>query len=350
MAARSKALDGARGCGFLLVLLAHIDPARFMVGGVLGVGFFFVLSGYLITQQAVRSTGMLEYYRRRFQRILPLLYLYLCLNALVAVALGHSMRGYGWHFAFMSDWLSSWNLAPKTGGVVGHLWTIAIEAQFYLVWPVILAIAGPKRIYVLLALIGGAILWRMLVGDAYLATMTLPARIDAFAAGGLAAIAAHRKWRAPTLIAGAVAVSYAIISVPISQFAQPTGWSSAAPSMLAGMAAAFAALVSILAEVQPRALEYRPLTWAGERAYSLYIWHVPLLLAAEKIPLSPAFRLVLGVAATLGVAWLSHIWIEAKFTELIDRAWRDWSARKSAAVDPVQSLLAGVELHKREAA
>lgn len=263
MAARSKALDGARGCGFLLVLLAHIDPARFMVGGVLGVGFFFVLSGYLITQQAVRSTGMLEYYRRRFQRILPLLYLYLCLNALVAVALGHSMRGYGWHFAFMSDWLSSWNLAPKTGGVVGHLWTIAIEAQFYLVWPVILAIAGPKRIYVLLALIGGAILWRMLVGDAYLATMTLPARIDAFAAGGLAAIAAHRKWRAPTLIAGAVAVSYAIISVPISQFAQPTGWSSAAPSMLAGMAAAFAALVSILAEVQPRALEYRPLTWAG---------------------------------------------------------------------------------------
>ena len=163
---RIPALDGIRGVAILLVLAGHTaqnyqpldEPVRrwllaFANPGA-GVRLFFVLSGYLITQllleeQAATATiSLRRFYGRRILRIFPAFYAYLLAAFLVnAVRPGDLAPGawiaagtFTWNYAFL--WTSA---PPVIYWDLGHLWTLAVEQQFYLIWPLLLLWLGPRR-------------------------------------------------------------------------------------------------------------------------------------------------------------------------------------------------------------
>lgn len=311
---RSRTLDGARGFGFLLVLFAHVDPQRFMLLGIIGVAFFFALSGFLITRQITRETNIRRYYWRRLVRIMPLAYLYLAINGALAAAAGLSMSGYAWHFAFLSDWLLTAQAPTFTGGFVGHLWTIAVEVQFYMLWPAVLLVAGRRRVPVLIGIMVAALLWRLAVTNPYAATITLPSRVDAFAAGAIAALLPAGRWRIIAVGTGALVLVAAFVAMGPTDFANPLDWGSKAAFLLTGLALVFGPSIPAIEQRAPRFLSNAALVWSGERAYSLYIWHVPVLAAAEKLPLPFAWQIVLALVGIAGTAWASHRFIEAQLT------------------------------------
>lgn len=169
---RSQLLDAMRGLAVLTVLAFH---AGLLPGGWLGVQVFFTLSGYLITRQLAAGMAASTFWHRRIARLAPLLFGYLMVNGLLAIAVGHDLTGYGWHFLFLSDQVIARGQAGSHGHV-WHLWSIAVEAQAYLIWPLV-----ARRRGVLAAIaIAGTAYW-LLAGY----PMTLTGNLGFFAIGGL---------------------------------------------------------------------------------------------------------------------------------------------------------------------
>jgi peptidoglycan/LPS O-acetylase OafA/YrhL len=152
-AARLPGLDALRGLALLLVMLNHAHPGVFGAGGMLGVTLFFTLSGFLITGLLLRDlerTGGVHYggfFLARLLRLLPPLLLVLAGYAVVEGVVDH-----GEGRALVGDTLLTgltytMNLpfVPHGSGSMYHLWTLATEEQFYLVWPLVLALAWRRR-------------------------------------------------------------------------------------------------------------------------------------------------------------------------------------------------------------
>src|SRR5690606_28281082 len=211
-------LDGVRGLAVLAVMLLHftlfvpMDGAeRFLNGwlqtGWIGVDLFFVLSGFLITGILMDTRDdphhFRNFYARRTLRIFPLYYAYLVLLFLVLPALheGYAMEHATddrriWLWTYMGNFLMArgWEAMPSH---TTHLWSLAVEEQFYLVWP--LLVFAVRRRW-LMALCGltflGAILTRAYLatqGAAAAAYVLTPARMDTLAAGALVAVVLRQR-------------------------------------------------------------------------------------------------------------------------------------------------------------
>ncbi|NQV27245.1 MAG: acyltransferase, partial [Rhodopirellula sp.] len=208
------ALDGVRGIAILMVMSHHFtiigsaNPVEKAVSGVLqlgwaGVDLFFVLSGYLITGILLDSKRSPHYYRnfyaRRVLRIFPLYYAVVLLTFLVlprldgslAQILSNTEGSIGWYITYLS------NFAMSRGnhfgyGMLNVTWSLAIEEQFYLVWPLFVCVMRPQTLLRLcLSLIVGAPLLRLslvLQSASWVTVYTMPfCRIDALAFGALVA-------------------------------------------------------------------------------------------------------------------------------------------------------------------
>src|SRR5579863_9160491 len=206
-----RAYDGLRGIAIVLVLLRHLGedlPARRLGGvvdaalnaGWLGVDVFFVLSGFLITgilldargDEAQPSEGyFLRFYARRALRIFPLYYLFLAVT--IFIARPPMPHGTWWYWSYTSNVLIARHGWPEGLWETGHLWSLAVEEQFYLVWPAIIAWTPRRRLPVLcVAIIVGAIAVRIALihqGAALGAYVLTPARADTLAVGAALAIA-----------------------------------------------------------------------------------------------------------------------------------------------------------------
>ncbi|MDR3639321.1 MAG: acyltransferase [Isosphaeraceae bacterium] len=163
MAKRIPSLDGLRAVSIALVLVSHsydhkaagrLRPLWEIVGnGSLGVSIFFVISGYLITILLLRemdNTGKIAlqafYFRRAF-RILPACYLYLGV-VLLLMYIGYSQPAYTewlFSFAFLRDYYAAFQPGPASDSYTTHFWSLAVEEQFYIFWPVSLAVLGRRR-------------------------------------------------------------------------------------------------------------------------------------------------------------------------------------------------------------
>jgi peptidoglycan/LPS O-acetylase OafA/YrhL len=215
----TPALDGVRGMAVLLVLAFHfgviIDYPRGLVpGGFVGVDVFFVLSGFLITSLLVanptaRERGaMTRFYGRRARRLLPALVVYLALEVAYARWMGlpplANFKAVLGVLFYLSNWLQLyWKATPFVTGALAHTWSLAIEEQFYLVWPAVLLFVllrfARSRDVVFASLAVGVVysacirfvLWHAAAGGQAAAYMRTDARADGLLLGAIGAF----MWR-----------------------------------------------------------------------------------------------------------------------------------------------------------
>ncbi len=310
------ALDAVRGAAILLVLIFHfssyghglapsplfIDRLYYLISraGWIGVDLFFVLSGFLITGILYDAKESDHYFRnfyvRRVLRIFPLYYgaLIIFLVALPGLLPGNagvqSMKGDAvWYWTYLSNVRIAFNGWPGFGAI-GHFWSLAVEEQFYLVWPVIVLALSRRHLQAAcLACIIGALGVRVglnVAGYETAAFVLTPARIDALAVGAFLAISARgpaglhqiSRWALPA--AALLSVSLLAIFVLRRGFvAQDPVVSSVGYSLLACL---FGAIL-VLALTWPRdsligrVFDSSFLSFFGRYSYALYVFHHPML-------------------------------------------------------------------------
>jgi peptidoglycan/LPS O-acetylase OafA/YrhL len=361
-------LDGLRALAVLAVLAYHAE-VTWMPGGFLGVEIFFVISGYLITAILLRENrrggriSLRRFYLRRARRLLPALVLSIVVTMLVAFFLVpeevRSMRDDALaSLAYVSNWhlvLSDVSYFESFGrpSLFLHIWSLGVEEQFYLLWPLLLIAAlafGRCRAAALLA-VGGVVASTLLM--ALLLDPHDPNRVyygtDTRAAGFLLG-AALAMWWSPWRLApavtrssrrlldtvGVVAVSaLMVLLVRVSEFDL---WLYRGGFLVVALCSA----VTIAVAVHPgsrvgRVLGIAPLVWIGLRSYGIYLWHFPIFMLTRPgfdVPDQPLVVNTLRVVATLVVADLSFRLVEMPIRNgALGRLWqRDRDETKARAV------------------
>ena len=144
---RVAALDGLRGCAILLVIAAHAASPQVQSLGAGGVTVFFVLSGYLITTILLRhraaggSVGLRGFYLRRARRLLPALVVLLVFEASVRLSTGQSIVP----VLLAGGYLTNVAAAAGSASTLDHTWSLALEEQFYLLWPLVIPLLWRRR-------------------------------------------------------------------------------------------------------------------------------------------------------------------------------------------------------------
>ncbi|WP_343993172.1 acyltransferase family protein [Nocardioides dubius] len=339
-------IQGLRAVAVLLVVVYHLWPNR-LSGGFVGVDVFFVVSGYLITRhlaEDVERQGRVRLWRfwaRRARRLLPasLLVLVLSLLAVWAWLPQTVWERTAEQVGASALYVLNWKLAADAvdysalnaeATVAQHYWSLSVEEQFYLVWPLVIAFllllgrlfARGGRALPVRRLIGGGLvlitvlsLWwsiRQTAEDQAVAYFVTPTRVWEFALGGLLGLIWHRGLVPARL--GALLAWCGLLAI---------GWSS----LVYDGASAFPgwiALVPVLGTVAvlaggasptrwgPQWLSWRPSVFVGTISYSTYLWHWPLIVVTP-FALDRAMSTPIGVGillASLLLAWATTKLVE----------------------------------------
>jgi peptidoglycan/LPS O-acetylase OafA/YrhL len=343
--ARLPGLDGLRALAVVTVVLYHLGSG-ILPGGFIGVDVFFVISGYLITAVLVRERDahgrirLGRFWMRRARRLLPALGLVVVVSASAALLIGgnplvHLGRQVFGAATFSSNWLSiaaAQNYFDETTPeLFRNLWSLAVEEQFYLAWPLVILLvlavrSRPARVLIVLG-----------IAVASAAAMTVlaaagdPTRVyygsDTHSFGlaiGAALAILHRDWPASSAaLARRVLPGISALSI-VGIIAIALGLSEGAPLTEHGglaLVAVLAALAIAGAVISPTspvsvALDWHPLRWIGERSYGLYLWHWPVwvLVTAALPPLSPSaggwLIAAIALAITVAAALMSYRFVE----------------------------------------
>lgn len=305
-------IDGLRAIAVLAVVGFHagVGPAA----GFVGVDVFFVISGYLITRmlrqevQAHQRIDIMDFYARRARRILPALLVVTVATLLASAALlppaelRQTVQAGAAAFAFAANVFfataANGYFDPEThANPLLHLWSIGVEEQFYLAWPLVVLLARrrPALVFGLIAAASfAAAEWLLAHGQDRAAFYQAPMRAWELAAGGLIAVSRipARPWVAPL---GILVVLVACL-VPLARF---PGTGALLPVVGAGMV-----IAGVHSGQRNALLASRPLVLIGLVSYSLYLWHWPIMVLGKAMPVW------LQVAAALAAAAASYRWIE----------------------------------------
>jgi peptidoglycan/LPS O-acetylase OafA/YrhL len=336
------ALDGLRGVAIALVVSFHAFgwPAN----GTLGVDLFFVLSGFLITMLLLEereSNGRFSlraFYVRRARRLLPALLVLLLGFLVVALAAGGlgSPRspmavGLGSALTYSSNFAAAADPSSVPAGML-HLWSLAAEEQFYVLWPLALLVLlrfGGRRLvvkglaivlvaamlYRLRLVLGGASIERLyyapdthadplLIGCALaccLQARRLPRAVMS-SAGTRATLGACALG---LVLAAALFVHHLPSSVAYGTQLVPTGVGFLTALLIACAVAGRSLLSSVLSAA--------PLVRLGRISYSLYLWHLPILVAVAGVNRTASVRTIAGVGLAVAVATASRRFVELPF-------------------------------------
>ena len=332
------ALYGVRGVAVLLVVGRHYNTI--LPGGGLGVDLFFVLSGFLITSLLLGEhgrTGRISlgwFYWRRALRLLPALLALIAVYVSFTVWKGgfaddtHGLRNALWGLSYLSNFPLA---AGMDGGSLSHLWSLAQEEQFYLLWPPLLtgllALRFRPRPIVgaLLAVAGLFAAHRWSIADTgtlrrlwVAPDMHADALIAGCAAGFVYCFRLWCRWLQPAGLV-ALAACVAVVATEARENRSLFGW----PLAVFVVAAAVAVLAVADSPRSPlaRLLSFRPLQLLGVISYGLYLWHFPIFKVAGATPLA--------LVSSVVVAAASYRYLESPVLRL--RQTRVMPQRRSAA-------------------
>ena len=331
-------IQGLRAIAVAAVVLYHAG-VPFLPGGYVGVDIFFVISGFLITSHLLRGlerTGRVSFasfYARRARRILPASFTVLLLSVVAAMIwyppllMGEVWKGAVATALYVPNYLFAVNgtnyLAETTPSLFQHYWSLGIEEQFYLLWPLLLflgwAVVKSRRVrFTLLIVIVAASFF----AGIYLtyesqpwAFFSLPTRAWELGVGGIVAVALSRR---SALLAGPAAaiagwVGVGCIALTVVTFSSSTPF----PGFWAAVPVVATALVILAgassAKLGPNSLlSTRPMLFIGAISYSLYLVHWPALLIPEVASggALPLWVTLLIAVACIPVAWGLYAWVE----------------------------------------
>lgn len=361
-------IQALRALAVTLVVLNHLWPVR-LTGGYVGVDVFFVISGFLITGHLVKEitrTGGVQlgaFYARRVRRLLPAAFLVLVVSLVgVVLLLPYSQwERNAWEVAASAGYVENWLLsalavdysaANESASAVQHFWSLSVEEQFYILWPLLL-LAGAalavrvralKTAPVLLAIVAATGVLSLAASvlftaaepqQAYFATFT---RAWEFAIGGIIALIGARLPLSRALaqifsIVGFIAIVGSAIAftadTPFPGFAALIPVLGTALVIFSGMPGYTLAHSIVTSR--------RPIQWLGGASYSIYLWHWPLIVLtpfALNDELSTLTKLLI-IAVTLVLASLTKRFVEDRVMHL-----PAWQAPKRALLTMVAGLVA----------
>lgn len=358
------ALDGIRTLAVAAVVLYHLNP-NLAPGGMQGVTVFFVLSGYLITRLLIaehEGTGRIDlkgFWHRRLRRLIPAVVTVIVATAALCTAFNHvmltKMRPDIIPSAlFLNNWWQIFNQQSYFNAVgdpspLTHFWSLAIEMQFYLVWPVALmfalrvgqperrigraalALAAVSAIEMALLYQPGSDPSRIYYGTDTRAFSLLLGAWLAFVPSTRLTQIAHGAWRAAVarldkaapehLGAGLLDLMGAAGLIGLLLLVVFTNGYTAFPYHGGILLASALTLLVIAACSQEdsrlaRLFALKPLVWLGQRSYSIYLWHYPLLLLmnpASDVTSKPWWVYLGQIAVVVGVSELCYRFIETPF-------------------------------------
>jgi peptidoglycan/LPS O-acetylase OafA/YrhL len=388
-------IQALRALAVSLVLLYHLWPNR-LTGGFAGVDVFFVISGFLITSHLLthpprRPRDLAGFWARRIRRLLPasLLVLAVTLVATRLIAPPTQWGATAWEVVASALSVQNWRLAASSvdylaaenaATPVQHYWSLSVEEQYYLVWPVLVLLLG-----LLAARRGWRLATTVLVGVSAVVAASLtysvlattsepasayfvtPTRVWELGVGGLLAAAVVRAgslddgrtdpWRAPAWFRSAMAwTGLAAVALTALTYTGSTpfpGWRALLPVL--GTAAVIAAH-SVDGPASPAPLmRLRPVQWLGGISYSVYLWHWPMVVLLPYLSGGSLGRLdkALILAATLLLASLTKRYVEDTLRRpapgsSLARPFR-WAAAGLACVAVLGAAQVG-EVERRQAA
>ncbi|MGO1561533.1 Lipopolysaccharide modification acyltransferase [Actinomycetales bacterium JB111] len=346
-AGRMPGLDGIRALAIIAVLVFHMFPGL-LPGGFVGVDLFFVLSGFLITTLLLREIakrGRIDlpaFWKRRARRLLPALFLVVIVSVPIAaiverdlmVNIGRQVLG---ALTFTSNWLeiaAGSSYADQTAPqLFVNFWSLAVEEQFYLLWPLIAIVVirllrAPRALAALTMAIAlvSAVLMAVLVDpgadptrvyygtDTHLFGLMFGICL-AFLAQDSRGVLTTSGWRAARSVVpvvGLVGLFAVARFVPFESV-----WTFRGGLFAASLAGTFL-IASLLGSPTwfTKVMELGPMKWVGERSYGIYLWHWPAIVILDAlVPTAPetgarvAIRFA-AVVVTLGVSAASYAWLE----------------------------------------
>ncbi len=370
-------LDGLRAIAVYLVVAFHAGVLR-LQGGFIGVDVFFVLSGYLVTRLLVRDLDeggrvrLARFYGRRFRRLLPAALLLLVATALVYPLIASPLEVLDARGAMRaaSLWFSNWYFIARSADYfaadvqaspVLHFWSLSVEEQFYLAWPVLfggLVAAVGRRARspraTVRAIVAGAgvaslglALWlaRTDVARAYYGTDARAYQLLAGAVLALTpgAVVRYRRW-ATDAAGGTATWAGAVPWLALAALAAAASSRLELAPVPRGVAATVVTLVLIVSlsgvpGSARRILSVGPITYLGRISYGTYLWHwIVLLVLGATLELAPIPLAVAGAVVATGLASLSYQLVELPIRS---SAWLDRRPVPVVIVAVAASLLVG---------
>ncbi len=345
-------LDGLRAVAVLLVVVHHcVQPHRF--SGFVGVDIFFVLSGYLITTILVTEIGrtgsvrLATFYAKRLLRLYPALVVMLVLttplyrwivgDALLQLkdVLAAATYTSNLYMTYRHVWM----------GPYAHTWSLALEEQYYLVWPLVLLVALrlriPRSMLATVLLVGAVGASVLSVRDFHFGASTFPVQSTCIGLlAGSALSLAYTSWPAlrralRSSVAGVLGVVLLVLVLVLFSVTRaiPDG---------AYVPATVVATVLFIGYTTARdgsdrmtaVLSIRPARYLGTISYGIYLWHYPVTIVLNRAYADPApwVRLVIVAPVTIALAAVSHRYVESPFLRLKDRLGRGGAGRTAPSV------------------
>lgn len=342
------ALDGIRAVAVTAVVLQHL---RVPWLANLGVLLFFTLSGFLITTLLLEEAAgggrisLLRFWGRRALRLFPALAVFLgvvtayCLIDRRFPFSPPTLDAIPWALGYAANWRL---VQGHSLGLLDHLWSLAVEEQFYLVWPLIVALVAAKgrersrEVTVIVVSLAG------MVAVAVQRGVLMPGPVNPLRIAGADVIAdqlllgcalagawrlmtEHPGWRRPAVGWGALVVAAAghlwLAGAPVKR-AFPAGLSTTIAYVVLALANGALILHVLLCERSPIAwsLSRRPLVAIGRRSYGLYLWQLPVIaFVSYYVTPDGIGRAAVAIPATLAIACLSYQFVELPFLRRKDR-------------------------------
>ena len=351
-------IDSLRALAVLAVIIYHVD-VNYLPGGFLGVDLFFVLSGYLISSLIIkeyRKTGSINlynFYLRRARRLLPAVYFMITVGIILMVMFnevllkkshldaifGYIYSSNWWYIFHKLDYFDSFGSQSP----FKHLWSLAIEEQFYMIFPLLFLLINSKKkgkdgtyklsksfLYIVLGLIFVSLITHILLFDInnisriYFGTDT---RAFSLLVGVVGAIL-YPMDKLNTKITPQENLVYSVVSlISISALITIMIYTSEYNTWLYRGGFLLVAILGIIIiissgkqyTVMAKLLSFKPVVFIGKTSYSLYLWHFPILVLTtpvSEIGNPNNFYVILRVILTFIVAIISYVFVETPIRKL----------------------------------